>query len=92
MGHPDLLSIDEPGADGSSRLQQDIQQENPTFGAPYRQGALVEVRCRFDGHWSPGFIVDRIDSSGVYLRRLSDGSVLPVPFAGAEIRSAVTRR
>ncbi len=88
MGHPDLLSIDEPGAIGSGSLQQD----DSAVGASYRPGALVEVRCRFDGHWSPGFVVDRVDSDGVYVRRLSDGAVLPVPFGIAEIRSAVTRR
>lgn len=88
MGHPDLLSFDEPPALGFG----DAQEESLTLAASYRQGALVEVRCRFDGHWSPGFIIDRIDSSGVYVRRLSDGSVLPVPFPIAEIRSAVTRR
>lgn len=88
MGHPDLLGFDEPPALGFG----DAQEESLTLGSSYRQGALVEVRCRFDGHWSPGFIIDRIDSSGVYVRRLSDGSVLPVPFPIAEIRSAVTRR
>ena len=89
MGHPDVLSFD-----GSADLASaNLQPEQSSPGVQYRRGALVEVRCRFDGRWSPGFVVDSIDDDGaVYVRRLSDGSVLPVPFVVAEIRSAVTRR
>ncbi|HYF44720.1 MAG TPA: hypothetical protein VD926_00825 [Acidimicrobiales bacterium] len=49
-------------------------------------GTRVEVRRRFDQHWSRGFeIVERCET-GYRLRRLSDGTVLPVEFAEADVR------
>lgn len=46
----------------------------------------VEVRSRFDGAWKRGFAVDSVLDGGYLLRRLSDGSVLPVAFAFDEVR------
>ncbi len=49
-------------------------------------GTKVEVRRRFDQHWSRGFeIADALDD-GYRLKRLSDGSVLPVVFSDEEVR------
>lgn len=55
-----------------------------------RRGALVEVRCRFNGAWSRGFIVDQVDDDGVFVRRLTDGALLPVAFEVTDIRSAIS--
>jgi hypothetical protein len=50
----------------------------------------VEVRLRFDGRWVGGFEIVGVHGSGpereVWLRRRSDGAVLPSPFAGDEVR------
>jgi hypothetical protein len=49
-------------------------------------GTKVEVRRRFDQHWSRGFeVADAVDD-GYKLKRLSDGSVLPVVFDEDEVR------
>ncbi|MEY2474981.1 MAG: hypothetical protein QOG87_296 [Actinomycetota bacterium] len=49
-------------------------------------GTRVEVRQRFDQHWSRGFeVADAVDD-GYKLKRLSDGSVLPVVFDEDEVR------
>ncbi|HZU71793.1 MAG TPA: hypothetical protein VE990_03385 [Acidimicrobiales bacterium] len=55
-------------------------------GAP----VLVNVRNRFDGHWSAGFqivetLADHDDGPSFKLRRLSDGRVLPGLFHATEI-------
>jgi hypothetical protein len=49
-------------------------------------GTKVEVRQRYDGRFSKGFEVAGQDADGYRIRRLSDGSVLPVSFARGEIR------
>jgi hypothetical protein len=54
-------------------------------------GARVQVRNHFDGKWVSGFQVERQreasdDGRAVYvLRRLSDGSVLPVAFDEGDV-------
>ena len=51
----------------------------------------VEVRNRFEGGWSRGYLLDEVISNGdteVYrVRRSSDGSVLPLLFQRGEVRS-----
>lgn len=50
-------------------------------------GTAVEVRNRFDGRWSKGFEVASVDDDGaVWVRRVSDGQVLPVPMAADDVR------
>ncbi len=53
-------------------------------------GTDVEVRCRFDGHWSPGFVVAAVvaedERRRVSVRRRSDGAVLPALFAIWDVR------
>src|ERR1700736_6738245 len=59
-------------------------QQEPTPRLP--AGVPVQVRNRFDGAWSSGFQLLVAQPNGYLVRRLSDGSVLPVAFAGADIR------
>jgi hypothetical protein len=50
----------------------------------------VEVHLRFDGRWVGGFEVAEVHGTGphreVWIRRRSDGAVLPTPFQGHEVR------
>ena len=65
--------------------------------APYhedvRPGTRVEVRSRFESKWTRGFeVADLVDDGHgqhepMYkVRRRSDGSILPVPFAEGDLR------
>jgi hypothetical protein len=50
----------------------------------------VAVRCSFEGTWSPGFEIAEIvlapdGLAGYRLRRLSDGTVLPVVFPAEDV-------
>jgi len=54
--------------------------------SPLRPGTVVEVRSRFDGSWSSGFEVADVEEAGYVIRRLSDGSVLPVPLPLDDVR------
>ena len=59
-----------------------------------RRGTRVEVRSRFESKWTHGFevadLVDDANAAGgvpMYkVRRRSDGSILPVPFAESDLR------
>lgn len=44
------------------------------------------MRRRFDQHWSRGFEIAEVVDDGYKLKRLSDGTVLPVVFADEEVR------
>jgi hypothetical protein len=55
------------------------------FFAP---GTRVEVRSRFRQDWVRGFEVAAAEGAGYRLRRLSDNALLPVVFAGADLRAA----
>jgi hypothetical protein len=50
-------------------------------------GTKVEVRRRFDQHWSRGFEVAAVVDDGYTLRRVSDKSILPVTFSLDEVRA-----
>lgn len=54
-------------------------------------GTRVQVRNRFNHHWSSGFeVADVVDDRAGYeyrLRRLSDNAVLPVPFEEEDVRA-----
>jgi hypothetical protein len=43
-------------------------------------GTKVEVRNRFDQHWAHGFEVAGHEGDRYQVRRMSDGTVLPVTF------------
>ncbi len=55
-----------------------------------KPGTKVEVRDRFDRRWTRGFevaeTVETGEGAGYRIRRLSDGSVLPVVFGADEVR------
>ncbi len=53
-----------------------------------RSGTEVEVRRRFDQAWAHGFVIDDVDDAGYWLRRKSDGALLPVAFPGDDVRTA----
>ena len=53
-------------------------------------GTEVEVRSTFDRSWKRGFVIEDASEQGYRLRRRSDGSVLPTPFAAEAIRPADT--
>ena len=53
---------------------------------PLAIGTPVEVRNRFDGSWSAGFEVDGISGGAYWLRRLSDGTLLPSVFLNDDVR------
>ena len=50
-------------------------------------GTVVEVRERFRGRWSRGFVITESTVDGYLLRRLSDRSVLPTRFTWADVRA-----
>ena len=54
-------------------------------------GDKVEVRRRFDAQWARGFEVVEVTDTGIRLRRVSDGEVLPAEFATDDIRRARRR-
>lgn len=53
-------------------------------------GVRVEVRSRFEGHWSRGFeLHETVDENGLTryrIRRRSDGTVLPTLFDDDDVR------
>lgn len=51
-----------------------------------RPGTRVEVRSRFDDRWARGFETVEVLVAGYRIRRVSDGSVLPVEFAFDDVR------
>lgn len=58
----------------------DIRSTSISVGSP------VEVRSRFDDRWIHGFSVAGVGDDGYQLRRLSDGSILPVWFPADAVR------
>ena len=51
-------------------------------------GTAVEVRGRFRAEWSRGFQVAETTHDGYWVRRLSDGYVIPVEFLDRDVRRA----
>ena len=51
-----------------------------------KPGAKVEVRTAFDRSWARGFEVEAVTDAGYRLRRLSDGSLLPVTMPEDQVR------
>ena len=56
------------------------------FDATLAVGTPVQVRNGFNGAWSAGFQVDGTSGVGYWLRRRSDGSLLPTIFLGDDVR------
>lgn len=56
-------------------------------------GTRVEVRKRFDNSWASGFeIVDDDGRDGYRVRRLSDGSELPLVIPSGDVRAERDRK
>ena len=51
-------------------------------------GTAIEVRGNFRGEWSRGFEIADETQDGYWVRRMSDHYVLPLPFAGRDLRRA----
>jgi hypothetical protein len=74
-------------------LDTDVTEAPPARGRPaLRKGTKVEVRNRFDGSWARGFEVADRDDRNYRVMRLSDGEVLPVPFAPEDVRRERSRQ
>jgi hypothetical protein len=58
---------------------------------PLAPGTRVEVRKRLDGDWARGFEVLSASREGYRLRRLSDGSELPLLFHDDDVRKEKKR-
>lgn len=54
-------------------------------------GARVEVATHFTGTWTDGFEVVALHQRGCQLRRLSDGTVLPVDLDYLDVRPATAQ-
>jgi hypothetical protein len=54
--------------------------------ASLEPGTAVEVRNRFEQRWARGFEIVEMVDDGYRVRRLSDGSVLPVTIAAEDVR------
>jgi hypothetical protein len=52
-------------------------------------GSPVEVWSPVSGEWSHGFRIERVEGGAVFLRRLSDGQLLPVGLPLDRIRASV---
>jgi hypothetical protein len=55
----------------------------------WRPGTPVAVHNRFTERWTEGFVIAESEDrpeAGYWLRRSSDGVVLPVPFSPSELR------
>ena len=51
-------------------------------------GTRVEVRRQFDQRWARGFeVVEAVNGDGYRVKRLSDGSVLPIHIAEDDVRA-----
>ena len=50
-------------------------------------GTKVEVRSRFDRSWARGFEIAEVVDAGYRIRRLSDGSILPLDFSADDVRA-----
>ena len=56
-------------------------------GDSVEPGTKVEVRSRFDRSWARGFEIAEVVDAGYRIRRLSDGSILPLDFSADDVRA-----
>ncbi len=57
-----------------------------THAAALALGDPVDIWCASTSHWASGFCVSSIDDTHVWVRRVSDGTLLPEPFVIAKVR------
>jgi hypothetical protein len=77
------VSLSTPLAVSTAEVSQECQDSRRVTLEP---GAKVEVRTAFDRTWATGFEVLDASEDGYRLRRLSDGSPLPVVIAPDDVR------
>jgi len=70
---------------GRPALGDEAERKSQTTLHHLATGVPVAVRCSFEGTWSPGFevaefVLEPDGGAGYRLRRLSDGTLLPVIF------------
>jgi hypothetical protein len=63
-----------------------VQVSEGAFAGALANGTRVDVRSRFVGSWTRGFVVEEAVAGGYRIRRVSDNSVLPDVFSVEEIR------
>ena len=63
-------------------------QQPERFPEAFSLGTPIEVRNHFCAIWCSGFEVAGSTEAGYLVRRISDGYVLPLPFAAYEVRAA----
>ena len=56
-------------------------------GDSVEPGTKVEVRSRFERSWARGFEIAEVVEAGYRIRRLSDGSILPLDFSADDVRA-----
>jgi hypothetical protein len=66
-----------------------VQQFQDVERSLFPRGAVIEVRDHYCGNWCRGFEVAATSEAGVWVRRLSDHYVLPIPFSEDELRRGI---
>lgn len=67
-------------------MQHALEELVGEFEDWMKPGTKVEVRSRFDRSWGHGFEIAEVMDDGYRVRRMSDGSVLPVVFDKTDVR------
>src|SRR4051812_34419479 len=78
------VSLSAPSATATTGVSQEREDRGRVTLKP---GAKVEVRTSFDESWARGFEVEAVTDEGYRLRRMSDGSLLPVVLPERAVRS-----
>jgi len=65
-----------------------MERNDIRAGGRMPPGTRVEVRSRFDATWASGFVVADAQPTGYFVRRVSDGAVLPSQFVADDLRPA----
>ena len=63
-----------------------VEMSDGMRAAELETGTRVDVRSRFVGAWTRGFVVEEAVGDGYRIRRVSDDSVLSDVFSAEEIR------
>lgn len=63
-----------------------VQVSEGALSGALVHGTRVDVRSRFVGTWTRGFVVEEAVAGGYRIRRVSDDSVLPDVFSAEEVR------
>jgi len=86
------VSIAESGGPGRGAGPTEETRVGGARSKLLEAGTRVDVRDRFQGRWTHGFVVAEATEDSYRLRRLSDDSVLPGVFAHDSVRRERARR